>query len=82
MLQSLFIILGIIILYKLIFGFIIPVYRTSRDIRRRFRDINQQMNERMNQHYPGAQANGQHQRPPVKEKAKKSADYIDFEEIK
>jgi len=68
--------IGIIILYKLIFDFIIPVFRTTRRIRKQFRDINQQMHDRMNQYQ-------EPQPPPSQSKPKKeSKDYIDFEEIK
>lgn len=85
MVQTLLIILGAFVLYKLIFDFIIPVYRTSRDIRRQFRNINQQMQDKMNQFN---QANQNRQRAsaevPPQEKKKPAADtdYIDFEEVK
>ena len=83
MARYILIILGIVILYKLIFDFIIPVYRTSREIRRKFKDMNQQMQDKMNQfqqanqQQPGAQP--QHQQE--KKKAGADKDYIDFEEI-
>jgi hypothetical protein len=73
------IIIGIIILYKLIFDFIIPVYRASRDVRRKFRDINQQMEDRMNQFN---RSQGQSQAEPQPQKPVKGKDYIDYEEIK
>jgi len=76
MLQTILIILGAFILYKLIFDFIIPVYRTTRRIRRQFRDIQQQMHERMRQTQPPPP-------PPQRQTTTKdSADYIDFEEVK
>ena len=80
MIRVLLIILGVYILYKLIFDFIIPVYRTSRDIRRQFKDMNQQMQDRMNQ---ANQAN-QRQASPQEQKKKPASDkdYIDFEEVK
>jgi hypothetical protein len=81
MFRILLIIIGIIVLYKLIFDFIIPVYRTSRDIRRKFRDINQQMGDRMNQ-FNRSQSQGQAQAEPQPKKPVTGKDYIDFEEIK
>lgn len=66
------------LLYKLVFDFIIPVYRATRRIKKQFQDFQNQaggqqqhtgtVNENMK---PG----GRSQKPPKK-------DYIDFEEIK
>jgi hypothetical protein len=75
MFKVLFLVIGIIILYKLIFDFIIPVYRASKTIRGKFREMQeQQMN----------QANGSRQDEATQQKANKPPrkDYIDFEEIK
>ena len=63
--------------YKIIFQFIIPVYRTTRQVRKQFRE----MNERMNEY---ARQQGEHSAPqkePQTTKAK-PGDYIEFEEIK
>ena len=68
-------------LYQLVFKFIIPIYRTTRQVKRSFRNMQEQMNAH-------AQAQG---RPPVDEtvnntysqpKEKKTGEYIDFEEVK
>jgi hypothetical protein len=78
MFRILLFIIGAIILYKLIFNFIIPVYRTSKDIKKRFREMHQQMNDDVNGF--NQQGNvGQRQEAPKKPKDK---DYIDFEEVK
>lgn len=64
-------------LYKLVFDFIIPVYRTTKRVKKGFRE----MNERMQQH---TEAFTQQTRPaakPQKEQAR-PGDYIDFEEVK
>ena len=83
MIRVLLIILGIIVLYKLIFDFIIPVYRTSRSIRKQFKDMNQQMQEKMNQFNQANQANQQQATPQQqKKKTTSDKDYIDFEEVK
>ena len=74
MFRIVLLVIAAIILYKLIFDFVIPIYRTSKQIKRKFRDMHQQM---------GGQANGfdtHHQQQPSKKPSQK--DYIDFEEIK
>lgn len=82
MFRILLLILALVVLYKLIFDLIIPVYRASRDIRKRFRDMNQQMEDRVNQMN---QANGfqQQQQTTTRPSSTSSKqDYIDFEEVK
>ena len=63
--------------YKIIFQFIIPVYRTTRQVKKQFREMNERMNEYAKQQ--GEQS------PPEKEPKitkDKPGDYIEFEEIK
>ena len=79
MFKYIFLILAAIVLYKLIFDFIIPVYRASRNIKKKFRDINQQMQERMNQSQGYSQQTPTFKNP---ENMPKKGDYIDYEEIK
>jgi len=62
--------------YRLVFDFIIPIYRTTTRIKKGFRE----MHERMNQH-PGQQDTGSEQNANGNSK-NKVGDYIDFEEIK
>lgn len=63
--------------FKLIFDLIIPVYRTTRKLKKGFREMQQKMNQHSEQH------NQQNTAPQVKETEKSRAgDYIDFEEIK
>jgi hypothetical protein len=65
-------------LYNLIFRFIIPVYKTTRQMKKKFREMNEQMQERqMKQEGFQQQAPAQNSSP-----ASRSQDYIDFEEIK
>jgi hypothetical protein len=63
--------------YRLIFNFIIPIYKTTKQVKRSFRD----MQEQMHQH-----ADPYHQRqndtPTPKTASGKTGDYIDFEEVK
>ena len=64
-------------LYKLVFDFIIPVYRTTRRVKKGFRE----MNERVQQQ---AEAFHQQKSPQPKPKTEESkpGEYIDFEEVK
>ena len=66
----------IYILYKLIFEFIIPVYQSTKKIKKQFGDIQSKMQKDMN-----AYANQQSATRQTTEKTKEG-DYIDFEEIK
>ena len=61
------------ILYKFIFEFVIPIYRTTKQVRRGFQNMQDQMNGQNNH-----QANGQ----TAKQPGKPVGDYIDFEEVK
>ena len=81
MLKYLFYIFLAYMLYQVVFKLIIPIYRTTRQVKKSFRDMQEQMNAH-------AQAQG---RPPVDETVnqtnnrpneKKTGEYIDFEEIK
>ncbi|MRG46627.1 hypothetical protein GFS24_16005 [Chitinophaga sp. SYP-B3965] len=71
------------ILYKLVFDFIIPVYNSTKHVRRQVKDMQQHMREQFEQQ--------QQQAPPpppprpsetVSSKPRDKGDYIDFEEIK
>lgn len=66
-------------LYNLIFRFIIPVYKTTRQMKQKFREMQTQMQDQMNQQ-PDFTT-----QPESAEKAtakSRKEDYIDFEEIK
>lgn len=68
----------IYLLYRLIFNFIIPIYRSTKQIRKQFSEVQSKMKEQMNQ-----QQNTQS--PPQAETTVNNvedADYIEFEEIK
>ncbi len=66
----------IYILYKLIFDFIIPVYQSTKKIKKQFGDIQSKMQNDMT-------AYQNQQKPAQPEPAvKKDEDYIEFEEIK
>jgi hypothetical protein len=77
MLQVLLFALIAYILYNLIFRFILPVYRATRQIKKGFRDMQDKMNGAMGVQDPFGQ-----QQPRQPDPAPKKGDYIDFEEIK
>ena len=66
------------VLYKFVAGFIIPVYRTSKQFRQQVRNMQahaqDEMNARNQKSRPSEAGGPSHNQPP--------GDYIDFEEIK
>jgi hypothetical protein len=66
------------LLYNLIFKLVIPVYLTTRKVKKGFKQMQEQMAEKMRQH-----AGFQETPTPQKEAPKhRAGDYIDFEEMK
>ena len=66
----------IYILYKLIFEFIVPVYHSTKKIRKQFGDLQEKMQQDMK---AANTRNTTSQQPP---KVKREGDYIEYEEIK
>lgn len=66
----------IYILYKLIFDFIVPVYQSTKKIKKQFGEMQSKMQQDMNSY-----SNAQPSDPPGAQKTKEG-DYIEFEEIK
>ena len=64
--------------YRLIFNFIIPIYKTTRQVKKQFREMHDRMQDQMNQHASQQQPQPQ----PEKKKEQVGGDYIDFEELK
>jgi hypothetical protein len=63
-------------LIRFIFGFVIPVYKTTKQVKKQFADMQQKVQEPFN---------GQTKQPaePVKEEQKpQKKEYLDFEEVK
>ena len=78
MLRYLFYAFLIYLAYRLVFHFIIPVYKTTRQVKKQFREMHSRMEDHLNQ-----QEANQQTMPPKQEGKKASAgDYIDFEEVK
>ena len=66
----------IYILYQLIFEFIIPVYQSTKKIKKQFGEMHDKMQQDMNA------ANTRQASAQPAPKVKREGDYIDFEEIK
>ena len=64
------------LLYKFIFDFIVPVYQSSKKIKKQFGEMQEKMQSDLKKY--------QNQpKPPQQEpSSKKEGDYIDFEEVK
>jgi hypothetical protein len=64
------------VLYKLIFDFIIPIYESTKKIKKQFGDIQNKMQQDMNA------ANTKNATAKQETKVAREGDYIDFEEVK
>ena len=69
----------IYILYKFIFEFIIPVYKTTKHVKQKMDDLQQQMQQNQ-----GSPAGNQFTKPLSPDEPKRAAsdDYIEYEEVK
>ena len=74
LIRVIFELLVLYLVYKLIFDFIIPVYTTTKQVKQKVGEMQNQMNEHMKQQ----QANT----PKEKEPKPGREDYIEFEEVK
>ncbi|MDB5203005.1 MAG: hypothetical protein JWQ27_2414 [Ferruginibacter sp.] len=67
------------ILYKVIFDFIVPIYRTTKQMKGKMNDLQSRMYEQQQQ---AARAQQQPTVPKSPEKRSSNEDYIEYEEIK
>lgn len=67
----------IYLLYKFIFDFIIPIYDSSKKIKKQFGEMQEKMDNDI-KNYQGHSNPAQQAQPTVK----KEGDYIEFEEVK
>lgn len=67
------------LLYKLIFDFIIPVYQTSKRVKRQFGEMQSKMQEQMNQFN---RQNAHKTQATQQQPQSRKEEYIDYEEIK
>lgn len=67
-------------LYNLVFRFIVPIYRASRQMKRQFNQVRERMEEEQRRQQQASSGPGfQESQSP---KAPPAGDYIDFEEVK
>lgn len=77
MVDILFIALAFYVVYKLVFDFIVPVYKTTSHVKQQFRNMHDNMQQQTNN------SSKQQNPEPKKEKANTAiGEYIDFEEVK
>lgn len=69
----------IYVLYKLIFDFIIPIYTTTKKVKKQFGEMHNKMQEQMNTF--NAQQRAAAAKPTAQQSSQKE-DYIDYEEVK
>jgi len=65
------------LLYRLIFNFILPIYRTTKKVRKGFRDMQEKMNQQQNA--SDADPNMAEDKKP---NLNNVGEYIDFEDVK
>ena len=70
------------LLYKLIFDFIIPVARTTKQVKKQFNDMSNRMQETMQQQKAQQQNNTFAKNTAPAAPSDKNDDYIEFEEVK
>lgn len=68
----------IYLLYKIVFDFIIPVYKTSQRLKKGFKQAHERMSDQMN----GAKQYSTTSTQKAATPKRNSDDYIEFEEIK
>lgn len=78
---------GLYILYKLIFDFILPIYTNAKRIRRQFQDVQENMQAQQRAHAEAQQQyhqtqQQQHQNTTGTGRKSGVGEYIDFEEVK
>ena len=80
--------IGLYILYKLVFDFILPIARTTNTVRKQFKNVQEQMNAHQQQ-YSTDQGNYNNTSSSTHSSFDKHSkpvgakeDYIDFEEVK
>lgn len=69
-------------LYKLIFDFIIPIYQTSKKVKKQFGEMHSKMQDQMNTFNQQQNSAGINRDKPTSQEPTKKEDYIDYEEVK
>jgi hypothetical protein len=78
MLRYLFYAFLIYLAYRLIFHFIIPLYKTTKQVKKQFREMHNRMQDHVNQ----PESYQQTPTPNSGDKKEVAGDYIDFEDVK
>ena len=82
-LRFLFFLIIAYILYRFLFDFVIPIYRTTKQVKKNFREMHDRMNQGMNPPpNEGMYQQAQKTENPNKNKKAEPGDYIDYEEVK
>lgn len=71
--------LFIYFLYRLVFDFILPIYRSSRKVHEHMKNMQQRMEDQIRHERQYRQPS---QTPPQAEVKAKDEEYIDYEEVK
>jgi hypothetical protein len=87
MLRYLFFAFLIYLGYRLVFNFIIPIYKTTRQVKKQFSEMSARMNSsdghnRMQDNMGQQPPYQQPVTPATENKNQQAGDYIDFEELK
>jgi hypothetical protein len=69
------------LLFRLVFNFVIPVYKTTKRVKKTFREMREQMNSQGNGYHTN-NAQPQPEKKPNSNKKSTLGEYIDFEEMK
>jgi len=79
--EILFLVIVFYLLYKFVFNFLVPVFRTTRHVRQQFRNMRDGMG---GQQQPEGQRPQPHSGPNERHSSTRgpAEDYIDFEEVK
>ena len=80
MLKTLFAIFLLWLFYKLVFDFIVPVYQSTKQVRRQMSDIQDRLRQQHEEQQ--RQARQEAQRQQTQQRPVDKGDYIDFEEVK
>lgn len=67
-------------LYRFVFGFLLPIFKVGRQMKRQVREFQSQMNQAQQQ--SGYQQQAASQQTQASSPKEKTGDYIDFEEIR
>lgn len=80
MADIIFVSIVLYLLYRLIFDLLVPVYKTTQQVKQKFRDIHQDATREKARAY--RQPSSTQEETPGRKKKAGYGEYIDFEEIK